>query len=231
MQNIAFGAQEAIALKTFQNGLASYTQSNCQVTLTNDGYRIYRPPNLTVANDGRTMWGGFVLRYPTPPFTKGHTYIISFQIKGKTSGRVSDIGWSNNCGWGGGGLTPSPTGVEVINRPELEWQSDVWQDFHYIWTINDDIYKTCTTAYSNFTQGTVYPSYRDFKFGFDYIDTGTMGTDLYINNVRMYDITNFQNISITKKGQILIGGILEENITSANFKRNYDIGCQHFYEY
>ena len=56
------------------------------------------------------MWGGLVLRFYTPPFTKGHTYIIAFNVKGQTSNSV-EVNWSNNCGWGGGGLTPSPSDV------------------------------------------------------------------------------------------------------------------------
>jgi len=66
------------------------------------------------------MWGGLVLRFPNPPFIKGHTYIIMFNIKGKTSNSVGDIYWTNNCGWGGGGLEPSPTNV-AFNRPGNNW--------------------------------------------------------------------------------------------------------------
>lgn len=59
--NMAYNAQVGIATKTFIAPLASYTQANCQVTLTDTGYRIYRLPNKTTSNDGNTMWGGFVL--------------------------------------------------------------------------------------------------------------------------------------------------------------------------
>jgi hypothetical protein len=45
--NIAPLINQAIAQKTFSNGLFSYTQGNCQVTLTDRGYRIYRSPNAS----------------------------------------------------------------------------------------------------------------------------------------------------------------------------------------
>ena len=47
-----------IGAQAFLNGLSSYTQSNCQVTLTANGYRIYRPANLIHPDAGNTMWGG-----------------------------------------------------------------------------------------------------------------------------------------------------------------------------
>lgn len=231
MDNMIFTSQEAISLKKFQGNLSSYTQANCQVTLTDDGYRIYRPPNLTQSNDGNTMWGGFILRFPQPPFIKGHNYIIMFDVKGQTSAAVSDVYWSNNAGWSGGGLNAAPSNVSH-NAPGANWTSTNWYHFYYKWTINDDVYKTCTSSYSSFVQGTVYPSYRDFKFGFPYESTGTLGTDLYINNIRMYDITGKTlKVSFNKKGQAEVYSIIEDNPISANIQNGLDISCQNFYEY
>lgn len=230
VDNLIYNAQVGILKKKFIAPLTSYTQSNCQVTLTNDGYRIYRPPNLTVANNGNTMWGGFVLRFSNPPFIKGHTYIIMFNIKGKTSNSVSDINWSNNCGWGGGGLSPSPSNVS-LNRPGSNWQSNQWSPFYYKWTINDDVYKTCTSSYSSFTKGTVYPSYRDFKFGFEYTSTGAMGTDIYINNLRLYDITNNPKVSILKNGQVKVNEIIETNKNKTLILNGIDVETNEIYEF
>lgn len=230
VDNLIYNAQVGILKKKFIAPLTSYTQSNCQVTLTNDGYRIYRPPNLTVANNGNTMWGGLVLRFPNPPFIKGHTYIIMFNIKGKTSNSVGDIYWTNNCGWGGGGLEPSPTNV-AFNRPGNNWQSNQWSPFYYKWTINDDVYKTCTSSYPSFTQGTVYPSYRDFKFGFGYTSTGEMGTDIYINNLRLYDITDNSKVSILKNGQVKVNEIIETNKNKTLILNGIDIETNEIYEF
>ena len=202
-ENLAYEVNTNIINKKMANPLASYTQSNCQVSLTDDGYRIYRPPNKNPTNDGNTMWGGFVMRFYTPPFTKGHRYIINFEIKGKTSN---------------GSITSGVTYTE-------------WQPFSYAWTINDDVYKTCTSSYSSFVQGTVYPSYRDFKYGFGYQDTGTLGSDLYIKNVRMYDLTTALQIDIKKTGVIEVGSFWETlSKQDAAFHHDGEITSNCFYE-
>ena len=86
-----------IVLKEWTTGLSSYTQSNCSCTLTDKGYRIYRPPNKNPSNDGNTMWGGFVLK----PFNidsnflqKGHTYVLKFHISGQSS-NSAEFYWTN----------------------------------------------------------------------------------------------------------------------------------------
>lgn len=228
--NMAYNAQVGIATKTFIAPLASYTQANCQVTLTDTGYRIYRPPNKTTSNDGNTMWGGFVLRFTTPPFIKGHTYIICFDVKGQTT-NGQDIQWSNNMGWAGGGLTPSPSNVSH-NAPGANFQSTEWYPFYYKWTINDDVYKTCTSSYSSFVSGNTYPSYRDWKFGFVYSNTGTLGTDLYINNVRLYDITTASNQNITKSGILYTNELIEVDCNKTSImKDSNNIRTENIYEY
>lgn len=206
--NLAYEVNLNIYNKKMANPLSSYTQSNCQVTLTDDGYRIYRPPNKNPSNDGNTMWGGFVMRFYEPPFIKGHRYIIIFETRGKTSNAPSDMYWTNLAGWGGGGLNPTPSNVVIKNIP-AGFNSQEWTTVSYAWTINDDIYKTCTSSYSSFVQGTMYPSYRDFKWGFGYTDTGALGTDLYIKNVRMYDLTDASEVQIFKTGVMEAGSFFE----------------------
>lgn len=233
MQNILRLTNEAIYNKTFTDGLSSYTQANCQVTLTDIGYRIYRPPNYNPTNNGNTMWGGFVVK----PFNvnsgaleKGHTYIIKFEVKGKTSNAPSDgLGWHNQVGWDGGGLVPSPSNVSH-NNISANWTSDNWYPFFYKWTINDDIIKTCTTSYSSFVAGQQYISYRDFKFGFGYTDTGSLGTDLYIRNVRLYDVTTKTNeIKVFSKGIITLGNMVE-NTGNVSMKEDNDLYSSNFIE-
>ena len=206
MKNIIDSCNDALWNKTLDTGgLNRYTQANCQVTLTDDGYRIYRPPNKTVSSDGNTMWGGLIIRpfnADSNAMVKGHTYVLKFDVKGKTSNAVADAWWSNNAGWGGGGLSPSPSNVSD-NKSTFgaNFQSDKWIPYSYTFTINDDIYKVCTSSYSSFVQGQTYLSYRDFKFGFGYTDTGTMGTDLYLKNFKLYDITTKPNsVGVTSQG-------------------------------
>lgn len=217
-----------IVLKQWTTGLSSYTQSNCSCTLTDKGYRIYRPPNKNPSNDGNTMWGGFVLK----PFNidsnflqKGHTYVLKFHISGQSS-NSAEFHWSNQVGWGGGGLSPNPSNVSSSSIPS-NFNGEC--DFIYKWTINDDVRKVCTSSYSGFVAGTEYVSYRDFKWGFNYTDTGALGTDVYITDLRMYDITNASDTEIKKSG-ILETGSFEEINGNFRMAKDYETLAKYFYE-
>lgn len=48
---------------------------------------------------------------------EGHTYIIKVHIVGSTSNGAQDMYWSNNVGWGGGGLSPVPTNIDSLTIP------------------------------------------------------------------------------------------------------------------
>ncbi len=230
--NIIAKCNDALWDKTFAYGLASYTQSNCQVTLTDDGYRIYRPANLVYPDCGNTVWGGLVLK----PFNadsnalqKNHSYILRFELKGKTSNNVSDIYFTNQAGWGGGGLDPQPTNVQYTPIG-TNWTSDEWVTFQYRFTITDDIYKVCTRTYSIFVEGETYLSYRDFKFGFGYTSTGEMGTDLYLRNFKLYDITTpSASHHVTKQGLVTADNFTE-NPGNASLKYDGDNYANQFYE-
>ena len=231
--NLAYEVNQNIIDKKMVNPLASHTQSNCQVTLTDEGYRIYRPPNITYSSSDsstRTMWGGFIMRFLETPFIQGHRYCINFEIKGKTSQVPSDIYWTNNAGWGGHGLDPAPSDVVCYNLP-ANYNSEEWFLFNYAWTINDNIYKTCTQSYSSFVEGTDYNSYRDFKYGFTYQNTGALGTDLYIKNVRMYDLTTALQIDIKKTGIVKAENFYETlSKQDAAFHHSGEITSSCFYE-
>ena len=230
MINLIDPINTALQQKKFQDGLTSYTQSNCQVTLTNQGYRIYRPPNKNPTDDGNTMWGGLKLQVNTCHLLeKNHTYIILFKVNGKTSNAIANYGFSNQMGWGGGGLTPNPTNIKSESIPANFYGE---KECFYKFTVSDNVYKTCTQSYSIFTQGQTYLSYRDFVFGFGYTNTGALGTDLYITNFRMYDITNETGdfINITKTG-ITYANSFEEVIGNVKFfKNSNEIFANEFYE-
>lgn len=211
MNNLLELTEYSLRKKEWGYGLSSYTQSNCSCTLTDNGYRIYRTPNVNPTDNGSTMWGGLVLK----PFNiadnilqKSHRYVIMFHVKGKSSNSVVDTYWSNNVGWGGGGLDPKP----VINRNTMNLPSNFngETDVIYDFTINDDIYKVCTSSYSGFVAGNTYLSYNGFKFGFQYTNTGEWGTDLYITNIRMYDITNqTSSVNLAKNGILSVSALNE----------------------
>lgn len=209
MENLLFKTEEARINKSFGNGLSNYTQAHCQVTLTDDGYRIYRTPNKTVAADGHVMWGGLVLnpmQAGTYTFIDGHTYVIAFHVKGKSSESAYDFGWRNLVGWEGGGLNPTPSNVEYYNPVTNNFNGE--GDFWYKWTLNDGVYKVCTSSYASYVAGNTYLSYAGFKFGWQYTSTGSMGTDLYITNIRMYDITDNPSFEIPKNG-VIEGQLIE----------------------
>lgn len=201
MSNLLWIPAQGIASAKWTTGLSSYTQSNCSVSLTPSGYHIYRPPNKNPTDHGNTMWGGLKLVNSSGSsvhvynastdnifgLVKGHRYRIMFHVKGQSSNSFANLGWTNQMGWGGGGLNPSPYGVSSSGiSSNFNGEKDCFYDF----TINDDIVKTCTTTYSYATQGNQYLSYNHFMVGFGYSNTGTLGTDLYITNLRMYDLTN-----------------------------------------
>ena len=222
--NIAQKAEYARCRKVFEDGLSRFTQSNCQCTLTDDGYRIYRPANKNPTDHGSTMWGGFVLDNGEDNrfgFQKGHTYMLQFEVRGKTNNPpTNELGWWNYVGWQGGGLIPYPSNVEVANPITTDYNNTTeWKTFTYKWTINDDVYKVCTSAYASYVQGQTYMSYKGFKYGFGYTNTGSLGTDLYIRNIRMYDITNGEPIQVTKAGQLTAVNFVEETIPSAEFTK------------
>ena len=231
MENLLYKAQQALLDKSFKDGLDAYTQSNCRVSLTEDGLRIYRPPNLTVANDGNTMWGGLRLspynQNNRDVLIKGHTYIIKFHVKGKSSNAVTSIGWTNNMGWGGGGLNPSPSNVKYV-YPPASFNGEM--DCFYQFTINDAVYKVCTSSYSSFVAGNTYLSYRHFMVGFGYQSTLEMGTDMYITNLRMYDITNGLQTTHFNKNGIVDSNMIIEN-KSGQLHRDGEIMSNQFYEF
>ena len=236
--NMIFPIELSRSNLEFINGLSRYTQSNCQVTLTDQGYHIYRPPNLTTANDGNTMWGGLKLvnqktdtiaaydsnRDNNWGLQKGHTYFAAFHAKGKSSNSTS-WGWANNMGWSGGGVNASPTIITNIGIPS-DFQGE--KDCIFIFTINDDIAKNCTSAYSSYVANTTYLSYRHLTFGWGYSSTGTLGTDLYLTDLRLYDITNYM-AKITRQGQAKFYDFVEQ-LNKAQIRRNSEFLSSNFIE-
>ena len=190
-KNLLFDIDSHIEMRVWKPGLSKFEQENCKCSLTNQGFRISRPSGLTVATNGYTMFGGLVLH----PFEldsnilqEEHTYVIMFDVRGYTS-NVPVCYWSNNIGWEAPELTPILTGAITNNAIEKEFSSINYVTYRYEFTVNDSIYKKCEKSYQNFVEGEYYLSYRDFFFGFTYKSTGSKGTELYIRNIRMYDVT------------------------------------------
>ena len=206
-------ANYAVATHTWPNNtdaksLGRVQQTHCKCTLTEDGYRIYRDPNKPYSSSSsstRTMWGGMILRPElgiSGCLQTSHSYVITFDVRGQSSCAASDISWSNNAGWSSASLNPHPANIVTFNPVSANFNTTKWETYFYKWDIpaTDSIYKVSQTTYSSFVSGNTYLSWKDFKFGYTYQNTGELGTDIYIKNIRMFDITNMANMDIKKNG-------------------------------
>ena len=183
-------------------GMGTYEQGNLSVTMTNQGIRIYSEAN----RDGRAQegsewntWGGFCWS-PMKQFRcliKGHHYRISWHVKGQSSRAMVDVWWSNQVGWG---QYPdaSPTVHKLVTQPaNFQGEMDCFYDF----TIEDDVFKTTgSEVHSGFEPNTSYLAYSAFKIGYTYDFTGPLGTDIYITNLKMYDLTTGDVYKVEKNG-------------------------------
>ena len=192
---------EAVFNKNFTAYLSHYSQQYATQEITDDGVRLYRPANINTDEHGQNMFGGLKISNVDNYFglIKGHTYILKFHVKGKSS-KGFVCGWVNNFSWTGGGLNPTPSDVSRSANFSNDNLVNIDSEFFYKWTINDEVHKVCTSSYSSFVEGQTYVSYKDFRFYQGYGDTGELGTDVYLSNFRLYDITDGENpVDITKK--------------------------------
>lgn len=227
MENMLYKANIALFNGSFSDPLSCYTQTNNTSSIVNNKMRIYRPPNIAADT---SQWGGLRIFGANLGMTKGHTYIIMFDITGKSDGAIASFGWTNNMGWGGGGLDPSPTNVSGYHPVTSGFNSSIPKTAWYKWTINDELYKVCTTSYSSFVAGNTYLSYNHFMFGFPYNATGTNGTELFLNNFRMYDITNTPNFNVSKAGNLNCVDI-GENYSKTSLRNSGFLETNQIYEY
>jgi hypothetical protein len=179
------------------------------------------------------MFGGLVLH----PFEldsnilqEGHSYVIMLDVRGCTS-NIPVCYWSNNVGWEAPELTPILTGVVTNNAIGKEFSSINYVTYRYEFTVNDSLYKKCEKSYQNFVEGEYYLSYRDFFFGFTYKSTGPQGTELYIRNIRMYDVTKDEVLeelaqrktrAVSDEDDLILGAdrTLTNNKTATNASNN-----------
>lgn len=218
--NHMISANKSILNGAWENGLQRYAQANCQVTLENNAVHIYRPPNTDAS--AHNMWGGFRFRNDgnVLGLQKGRSYLWVMTVSGQTSNSpVIEV--DNNMGWVNttSGLMPQPTDIFKYRTPaSFTGTQEAW----YAFTIPDDIFKECTTGYSSFVTGKTYISYRDFQYRFDYTTTGELGTDLYITNIRFFDITDLDLSNITRAGIANFTDFVEDTgIASINMNKEF----------
>jgi len=183
----------------YNYSLGAYTQANLNVTMTSQGIRIYSEPNDPYSN--YNQWGGICISPMaiSDCLFKGHRYRLSWHASGQSSRAMNEVYFSSQVGWGTGATNPSTTSNKLVTTPSnFNGEMDCFWDF----TINDDIFKVCTDNGGNtsFTVGETYLSYAGLKMGFGYEDTGTLGTDLYITNIQLHDLTNGDVYKVEKNG-------------------------------
>ena len=233
MYNLFTPVEKARLNNTFTNGLSRFTQNNCQVTLENGLYHIYRPANLTTASNGYTMWGGIFIYNEgitgSQILIKGHSYIIKFHVKGKSSSTPEKMRWSYHADWeGDNSLLPTPTNVSYQTIP-ANFNGEM--ECFYKWTLSDDIYKVAETGYGSKVAGGTYLSYNMFAMNFGYSSTGELGTDLYLSNFRMYDLTNLtEKVNVKKTGELNATIIQDPDYSKLSMYKDSEILCKDLYE-
>lgn len=252
MGNLMCEQNQGIQNSQWTTGLSSYQYSYCSVNLTAGECKIeLRPFNPTI--DSVTSTGGLKIVNSTNlnnahiydsfydnifGLTKGHTYRITFNVRGKSSFVFTHFGWYYEATFTGGGLAPSPSSVSSQGIAANFNDYNNAQECFYEFTINDDVVKTCTSTVSGYhtnqdiyTQGNQYLSYNHFCIGFNVTATRSNGYQIYISNLRMYDITNGEEIQIFKIGSVSPLDFVEQDANSALMNRYGEILGNQFYEY
>lgn len=209
-ENLLLKHDKAINNKKDMDGVSYYNQTHCTCTFTDDGFRIVRTPDLVYPTAGNVMWGGLRLTIPQGTIKPDRKYKILFDYKGKSS-QPFDMYFALTIGWStvGGlkGLWPKFVNVPPSNYSNTSWKTaELSFSFTY-----DQIYQTATKTESICTAGTIYNCVNEFKIGYAYNSTGALGTDMYIKNIRLFDITD-GDIGIQKYG-IKASAINEVGIT------------------
>ena len=138
---------------------------------------------------------------------KGHTYLWTFHVSGQTTVGVSPS-MSHNLGNGiSNGVAPSPT---ILHSRGIPANFIGEQNCYYMFTINDDLVKTSNKTSGGYQTDSQYLSYRHFTFTFAYSSTGELGTDLYLTNFQLYDITSVIG-KILRSGEIMYSTFVENN--------------------
>lgn len=161
-----------------------YNQPNCyaiavKASRGKDRYcfYIYRPASVPEAS----TWGGLCLNVPEMAKTVGRRYRLSFWYKGQTSCTPHSVYFAVAVGWPDMGQ-----GLGAHYMPGWAWtdfSSGRWVYYESEYTVGSDRWQVGNP------NGVTYDTYQQLKFGFTYEATGAMGTRIFIDDVRIEDIT------------------------------------------
>lgn len=192
----------------FGKNLTYATQTNGKTVIEDNHFKITRNPNITGTLNGNTggtqNWCGIIFRnYDNIlGFQQGHHYLVCINVKGYSDTAMNDISISNYCDWSASSLNPITTtdNIQTYNPVVAGYNSDTLDTVALYFEINSPLYKVLTgKSYSTFVKGQSYLSFRDIKFGFTYTTTTSVGTNLELDNLRLYDVTNLDVLTRIKR--------------------------------
>lgn len=237
MENILAKADLQIISKGNRGtGVYQYTQNDNYSKYTDNGLLWIRKANIVGHgwnSNYHTTFGGF--RIITDSFIDklktGNTYVLMIDVKGQLDHNLDYFRFSYEMGWEG-------DNEGLLARPQVIYSKCPVKGFNnmtaiYAFKITDDVYKTCKTKFSDYIVGNKYNSYKQFCMGFGYADDTTIGTELYIKNLRMYDITKYDKIvSFLKTGVIKSNTLttLINNNSSFCLNKFGTVSVNNFYE-
>lgn len=197
--------EQQINTGTISGILSKYEQTNCKVTLVNDhvrndkySYRVYRDPNLTQAANGNVMWGGVVINFANHArFTQGKKYKLTFYYKGQTTNALVIPYFAYSVGWTsyGQGLQTGATTLSHKNLIPANFND--WDNWHYA-----EVVFLADKIYQIGLDGNIYFCMRQLKIGWGYSNTGALGTDIRIADIRIYELDDSEPYGIASESGI-----------------------------
>lgn len=197
----------------------AYDQGKCKCTYVagEKAFRVVRDKNLVYPASGHVQWGGFIVSFNDDvggckqyePLKPNTCYLMSVMVKGK-SDNVSenpylsiDAGYTSKggmetCGGSTNGLVPANFNSSTYVRKLAVMTTDNKS----FWKFGNGQQSMPTT--------TRYYCAREIKFvGWGYTSTGANGTDVYIKDPEMFEISSAEKAEIAKYGDAALFKIYE----------------------
>ena len=205
---VAVEVEDALIQGKENNRLYLYAGNNQyrKAELIDGKVHLWRSPNNTNSGNSAGNYTGFVVRNLKDLLEKDHVYLFSFDIEGfNDSPENANASLVYTIGWGGCG------GLKYYTVSSHLAHFDGKEKLFFLYDLRGkELWQAATKTEGSIVAGTYYPIYNNFFFRFNYSQTGEKGTDVYISNISMQDITDNINVNIDKK-YIINGCDFEEN--------------------
>lgn len=191
-----------------------------KVELIDGKVHIWRSPNNTNTGNSSGNYTGFAVGDLKDILEKDHIYLFSFDIEGvNDSPDNANASLVYTIGWGGCG------GLDYYSVPSYLAHFNGKEKIYFLYDLRGkELWQAATKTEGSVVAGTYYPIYNNFFFRFNYSTTGEKGTDVYISNISMQDITNNTTVNINKK-YIINGCNFEEkdSLEKINIDKNNQV--------